>query len=378
MKASERDLELKLRIMRFLWYNGYFVRKNINLPRFSYGERTSEQYTDMDVLSLKIDEDFGQKIIICDCKSGRNVKNTDRILWLSGLMAYMGADKGIFFRTRINETRYFDLAKKLNITPLSLERLSELEKAYNLESKQFIGSFNKDILKIEEEIFKKLKNNSKKVYDYLNLLYWNDIPQKQIKLLINSQNNINISTYLNEKEKLFLHMYILSLLSSSVLKFSQSILIFPNSEREIHIKESLLGEGIEIKERKRLLDSFYGFMSAEIRERYGENYPISKKDFMSQIYPKYSKYLLDLTQRVCMNPIDAIQVPRFLDIIAYEFILNNDRNNLEKKIFSHNNVINLDMTIKLAKDFVVFGNRAGFFSSETYNILNGLLSEIEH
>ncbi|MEL7669478.1 hypothetical protein [Methanobacterium sp.] len=372
---SELDLDLKLQIMRFLWYNGHYVRKNVVLPRYSYGKITSDNYTDIDVLGLKMDEHFKQIKVICDCKSGRGAKNTDRIFWLHGLMKYAEARNGIFLRTQINESKYFDLARKLDITPISLERLEELENSYKIGSLPYIGPFDKNIIKREEEIFKKLKSSSKTSYYYLVSGYWNDIPQKQIKLLINVQSRINSTTNMEEEEKMFLQVYTLSLLSLSILKFSEPILIFPDTKKSVHIKESLLGEGIEIEERKKVLESVYTFLSNELKIKTGEKFAIPKEDFMGQLYPKYSKYLFDLIQRVCLNPIDAIQIPRFLDIIAYEFILKNERTEVPKKLFSNNNNFELDMVSKLAKNFILFGNRANFIPNERYKILNHLLSQ---
>lgn len=377
MSLSERDLDLKLRIMRFLWYNGYFVRRNVDLPRYDYGKKTSDQYTDIDVLSLNITETFRDNLVICDCKSGKVAKNPERIFWLSGVMRYVSAKSGIFLRTDINESKYFDLGRKLKITPLSYTRLCELEKSYNIEKKPFIGAFNKVVLDKEKIIFNKLKKGSKNFHDYIISRYWTDSPHKQIKVLINIQSYIDRSSDYTEEEKIFLQVYILSLLSISVLKFSEPILIFPDTKKATHIKESLLGDGIEISERKKLLASVYDFVSNEILKKSGEKYPINKENFINQIYPSYSKYLLDLTQRICLNPIDSIQIPRFLDIIAYEFILNNQRSKMEEMLLPVNKNFNLDTVTKLSKDFIVFGNRAGFISKSRYLALNHLISEVE-
>jgi hypothetical protein len=139
---NEKDFDLKLRMMRFLWYRGYFTRRNVNLLRYTYGRKTEHQYTDIDVWGSRLDETFNQRQIICDCKSGVTASTAERFFWLSGIMKYFNADQGIFLRTKVRESKYLDLGRKLQILPLSLDQLSELEKAYNIESKPFIGAFN--------------------------------------------------------------------------------------------------------------------------------------------------------------------------------------------------------------------------------------------
>jgi len=377
-KGNELDLDLKLRMMRFLWYSGYFTRRNINLLRYTYGKKTEQQYTDIDVLGVRIDENLKQHLTICDCKSGITAKTTERIFWLAGVMKYLGVERGIFLRTQVMEGKYIDLAKRLEIIPLSLEQLSELEKAYNVESKPYVGAFNKDVLDKDNIIFNNLRENARQVYDYIHFKYWVDPVQQQITSLVASEFKINELSNMREEEKIFLQLYILSLLSISILNFSAPLLIISKKEKEYHVRENLLGGRIESMERRRLLGAFYDFMSKEISTRYQEKYPISKKDFMSHIYPRYLKYLLDLIERICLKPIAAVYVPKLLDILAYEIVLNKDKgDNIANQIFSYNNNFDIIEISKLTKDFITFGQRSGFISNERYNRLKDLMYIIE-
>ena len=270
-------------------------------------------------------------------------------------MKYMNAQNGIFLRKKINENKYFELGRTLDITPLSSESLKELENTYNIDSKPFIGAFNQDLDK-EKIIFDNLKKLSKSFHHLIITRYWQETTQKQIELLIRFQHYINKSK-LAEDEKMFLQIYSFSLFALSILKFSEPILIFPNNKKANHIKESLLGEGIEIAERKMLLESVYKFVSREISIKSGQPYPISKEDFMGQNYPPYSNDLTDLIERICLNPVDALQIPRLFDIIAYEVILKNSRSDVKEKLFSYNNNFNFEMTVKLVNNFIKFGQR---------------------
>lgn len=371
---SERDLGLKLKLMKFLWYNGYFVKKDVDLANYQYGERTSSTYTDVDVFAIKFDEKFDHHQIISECKSGRTAKNVDKILWLGGLVAYLEVDEGIFLRNQIDEKKYFYLSKRLNITPLSLRGLLELESSQNINEKDCIGAFNPDVLDKEDLIFKKLKNSIKTVHDYLKFGYWNDSYQRQIRLLTTSLTEIKEYAGFTDKERNFLQVYILSLISISILKFSKPILIFPSSHQEEYIKETILGEEIEINERKQILGKVYDFLVDQSTEFKGENH--NKDDFINIIYLDFSKYLIDLIQRICKNPITARQIPRLLDVIAYDVILNDNKNNIKEKLFSHNNDIDLELLVKTSKNLIIFAFRSGFITKEDYDVLNILMSRL--
>lgn len=373
MKITERDLELKLKIMHFLWYNGFFVRNNVRLARYQYGERTSGIYTDIDVLGIQFDEFFKHKTILCDCKSGKVARNKDRLFWLVGVIKFLDAEGGIFLRNQINEKDNFELSKKLNITPLSLKRLEELAKNNKIIDKPFVGPFNYSLLEKEEEIFKKLKNESKGVHDYLIYRYWNDPSQRQIKLLISSLKEImDLETVTNE-EKMFLQVYILSLLSVSILKFSEPVLIMDKSLAEEHIKENILGEEIEISERKKVLGSYYDLLKTT--EEYRDSLP-KKEDFVNQIYLDYTKYLIDLIQRICINPIESRQIPRILDTIAYEVILNKEYD-IQDKLFSSNNYFDLNLSLKLTKNIFTFAYRGNALLDVDYEIFMEMFDKLE-
>lgn len=376
MKDNEKDLELKLRVMRFLWYNGHFTRRNIDLFRYAYGERTSQQYTDIDVFGLKVNEKFKFSKTVCDCKSGHHAKVKDRIFSLSGIMNYTGSNQGIFIRTKMDESQFFNLAKKLKITPLSSSRLDELESAYTIDSLPYVGAFNKDLVYSESEIFKKLKGSARKVHDYIKYKYWSDPIQKQVNALIEAQFKIDALDSINEIEKAFLQIYTLTLFSISILGFSETILIFPHRERKQHILNSLLGGEKETTERKKLFEGFYTFMAEEIKRRYDRVYPLTKEEFLEYLEPSYSKYIVDIIERMCLDPVNAVQVPRFLDIIAYEFILNDNTENTEDMLFSHNNNFDLPSVVKLTKDFLVFSKRVGFMNEERFTELNSIVSGI--
>ena len=104
MTYLEKDTELKLRLMRHYWNLGYLVRKNIGVKEFG----DDREHTDIDVLSIKINDDLSTSMIIGDCKTGKSPKPNERVFWLSGLMQYFDCDEGVLLKSGMTTMKYDD------------------------------------------------------------------------------------------------------------------------------------------------------------------------------------------------------------------------------------------------------------------------------
>jgi hypothetical protein len=93
---------------------------------------------------------------------------------------------------------------------------------------------------------------------------------------------------------------------------------------------------------------------------------------MSNYYPPYLKYFLDLVERICLKPRVAIHVPRMLDVITYELLLNKKDTNIIDQIFGSDN-LDLIEVYKLTKDFMTFGERSGFINKKRNEYLKDLI-----
>lgn len=368
MSSIENDLELKLRTMRYLWRLGYFVRRNVDLVE--YGYEKSRVYTDIDVLGLKLDENFASYFIVCDCKSGIKVKTAERLFWLSGVKSYFKAAEGLFIRNQMMGTKYIELSKRLGITPISASQLSDLEKTFAIPQR-FYGPFCEEQSSVDN-IFSELKKHEGSVHDYLLKRYWKDQPQQQIVNLIACCHKLNNIKEIEGYKQTFILAYLLSSLSLSILRFSNPILAVPNYQKETLIKYELLGGEVGFSERKKLLEAFYDFMVKEIQERYKEKYPLTKGEFLENLIPGYSKYLIDLIMRICKEPTSSIYVPRLMDLFAFEFALNNRKVVLDDVTPVGGNEISL----KPLKDFLIFAERSNLttenFLQSSKEFLNSL------
>jgi len=367
----EQDLNLKLRVMRYLWHLGYFVRRNVDLV--DYGYERGRQYTDIDVLGIKIGENFDSNYVVCDCKSGTRAKTPERLFWLSGVMKYFDSPNGLFVRNKMISGKYINLSSKLKITLLSSNEIEQLEKAYNIDSSRYFGSFCAE-QKAVDQLFLDLKEKNRRVHDYLLKGYWRDLPQQQIVSLIAGCRRIKEISDFEDYQQSFVLAYTISLLSLSILRISREILTILPSQRDEIIKQKLLGGDLTIIERKRILEGFYDFMVREIEERYHQKYPISKSAFLDSLLPNYTKYLVDLIGRICQDPQSAVISPRIFDMFTFETVLNNRSFRLTD-VLAGKNIENF--SLKPVKDFFTFAERSNLVTDALKNEFYAILKSIE-
>jgi hypothetical protein len=369
MASIEQDIDLKLQTMRYLWHLGYVTRKDIDLVE--YGFERDRVYTDIDVLGIKLDENFQSFFISCDCKSGIRVKTAERLFWLSGVMKYFDAKEGLFIRTSSIEPKYIGLSKRLGIAPLSSNQLTELEKTYNVPPR-FLGPFCQEQKNIDS-LFTDLKKVNLFAHDYILKKYWKDEPQQQIVTLISICQKIKEQKELEEFKQFFVLAYCLSLLSISILRLSRPILAIPPEHRENVAKYELLGGEEALLEKKALMEDFYNFMVNEISKRYSEKYPVPKTQFLENLLPQYSKHFADIVMRFCQNPSSSILVPRILDLFSFEFVLNNRTIELKDVISMGWNRFSL----KPFKDFMVFASRSNLITTKFEESVKEFITTLE-
>lgn len=371
--ARELDLKLKLRVMRYLWRMGYFVRRNVELVQYAEGRREYEQ-TDVDVLGISFDTKFKKSLIVCDCRTGRT-SNPERIFRLAGIAKYFGTQDAILVRDFISETKYFDLCKKLAINAISQDQLDELENSVGIAKDLFYGSFCEDQSK-SDGLFDSLRRFDKNIYEYIAVQNWEDPPHLRILTLIGFFDRLKDMKGFTDSAKSFMIFNTLSILSLAFIEFAKDVLSIKSGEKELFIKEGLIGGRLSYHERKELLSTFYDFMVSEIHQRYSQKYPVPKKAFMESVIPSYAKYFVDLILRLCQDPEASIEAPRIIDLFAYEKVLNGRKMNLD---LLYPNMSNQQITriLKPIKDIYTFMQRTDLSDKNIDSIFNSGIQEIE-
>lgn len=324
-ESGEQDLQLKLRMMRFLWSQGHFVRRNVSLEPFHWSPRRRESaYTDVDVFAVRTEQDLSQSITIVDCKSGATASTPERMFWLAGVRRYWNADRAYFIRNEMNEAKYADLGARLGLTAFSADRLTQLEKAFQIDDGIQAGPLTTDVLDKEQELFRRLNEAKSPLHNYLRIKYWHDERSRRVGLLMQALRDTQSVPSLGEGGLLFMTSYALGLFALNLLAFAKEVLVTDPRDRELRVRQLLMGgrEGVEWREE--VLTNLREFMAQEIQTRYREKYPVSKDDLIRAMYPDYTKYLVDLVERITLSPRAFLPVPRVFDLIAYNVALKGD------------------------------------------------------
>lgn len=370
----EQDLELKLRFMRWLWTVGYLPRKNLNLPNLDLPRR-GQSYTDVDVFGIRFDETLSPSIIVADCKTGKSTGKYERYFWLNGVMKYFGATEGFFIRDKINYRDIIEISRQLDIIPLSLSRLRDMERIYNINKSMFFGPFSQDQKKIDDA-YKIIRNKNRAIEEYIRFKLWADPPNQQLLTLSSCCKEIDNLSDIEKRVKTFAVAYTLTMFSIALLGFTRRVLFVSDERKEEYIKQALLGGKIESGDRKKLLYSFYDFMAQEIKERYKQKYPISRAAFIDGMIPSYAKYLYDLVIRIQNNPRNAIYMPRILDYIGHKILFDEPSYRIAE-IIPTEIIVDKHRFLRPVIDLLTFVERGQILSSTTIEVLKGTVRKIE-
>ena len=85
--------------------------------------------------------------------------------------------------------------------------------------------------------------------------------------------------------------------------------------------------------------------------------------------------MVDLVQRICLNPKYAASIPQILDLLTYQVALINKGFNM-KDIPNLSNNDDFYNFIKPTKDLITFGERSELLSEEQSKIIKDALSKL--
>jgi len=365
VSVSESKL-LEYRVMRLLFYRGFFVRRHLTLKSYFYPE--SVDVTDIDVLGIRFSDDFSPEVTICECKSGRSNGTVDRVLWLLGLSKYFGAHTPIIIRQEISG-KIKNFANEVGVFPLDLKNLKELEQQNEIVENEWVGPFDFEYYdKRLEEYYRLVKNqpNLSKIYWFLRSRFWYTDNSTRLKQAMTAL-EIALKNIESDVNKWLIYETSI-LLSLALMYLCNQVYTLNKKERETYIT-NILTTGLGSPEiGKKILDATYGLVTTLIREKTGESIYLEEK-YLRLVPPEYTKALIDLIDRLIQKPNLAINVPRFLDLICYEYLMKGKEIDYErvKKIFPEKT----DFVAKLSKNVIRFLITQRNIPQEMYeNLLN--------
>lgn len=307
-KAEDKDLGLKLRFRKILFYQGYWCPIEVELSQYEASGKTVKRVslTDLDVLGLKYDTLFTRSVVVCDCKSGKNVSDISRLFWIKGVSEYFGADQAYFIHTTIGDHAR-GIAPKLGLRILDESALLALEDSLRIAECSLPWNDLSTYQSISQlwgiDIPKNTKPNEeqlrfKKVYSYLSYSYWY-ISQHR-NLLSTIEHFRDLASRLDASNR----QHIL-LAYSGLERFVHSILetvtfVFAQGSRNIPVdaRKYIYGGNLDLKEK----EQFFALLRSLTRSN-------------EQLDPPYLNDIIELIGRMFRNPTGACDVLRHISAV---------------------------------------------------------------
>ena len=130
---ANSGVALEARVQRLFSAQGIFAERSLS-PAADVGHRLLA--TDIDVLVSEYSSGFHLTRRHAECKSGRQVRILDRVLWLNGVRSMLGADASYLVLESFDEDAT-DFARSLSIDVMTVKQLETWEKAYSIPVDQW-------------------------------------------------------------------------------------------------------------------------------------------------------------------------------------------------------------------------------------------------
>lgn len=364
----DKDLPLKLRMMDLLWNLGWFVRPNVKLYQYREGKRTNVQFTDIDVLAIKILPLQNPITAICSAKSGYE-SDSSQIFWLAGVKSYFGASFAYYLRSKASLLRAKPLCERLNIIALNEEQLSIIEERFSVKPRTS-RFFNSKIYKQINQYFSGLKDKKRSLYNYVTERFWIDPPNNQLLRTITAIRDVK-TLGLDPDCQLFMKYYLTALLTLPLFQLAHLLIRIPTNMIKTEFDTALMGGEIARLEKEKILGACKSFIKELIREARLPSEVIKNGDTsLDQLFElDYSGDLSDLLIRIVEQYNQSIYMPRMVDVLCYQIA----GKPLSKPNIQYASVPDLpkdqwEYAAKLTKDVLIFVQRIGGFERSEINI----------
>jgi hypothetical protein len=355
-KAQDRDLELKLRFRRILFFQGYWTPIEVELSHYEANssalKRTS--LTDLDVLGVKYDSLFTVSRAVADCKSGRRVSDANRLFWLKGVKDYFGADQAYFIHPSIdNHARV--IAPKMGLRILNEDALTLLEKNLAVANMALpladvdVYTAIRDLWGIDVPKGNKPSNEQlvlKDVYSYLAYRYWYIEQNRNVLTLIKHFQHISPLLDESSQSDVLLAYTGLERFAHCLLEMASHISAQGGTNILRDARNYLYGGSLALREKERFFQL--------LRDLTNSN---------EQLDPPYLAEVIELLNRMVQHPKGASDVLRHI-IAIYMWCVHLGETSLVPLNNGVQNIAAIVLTRDIANTFVkVTGVRKALYTA---------------
>lgn len=318
------DAELKLRVRRILWIQGYHCPLEVDLSHFDYEETRQtlrrSPITDIDVLGIRFDPDLRMSTVVVDCKSGKE-SEPNRLFWLRGLMDFFEAREGYLVKSALH-SHARALAPKLGIRVLDQNGLSVLEKALGRDSLAFdIGdpawyAKSEKLWGLDIGPGKKPTPHElavKDVYQYLQYLYWMVDDYRNIQTIMEKFGSIAKELGADDLRAKYLVHIGLQRFALSVLRMASEVAARDITDVALQSRTYLSGGALLRRERVQIFKLLNELLE---QQRLGEKLTPE---------PDYFDELVEIVNRIIGGSTHASRVLQLLDAILIEHVFGTKR-----------------------------------------------------
>jgi len=352
---------LEYRVGNVAFCQGYLSRRRIPVRQVFYPDRVD--VSDIDVLGIRFDSNFGKHMALWECKAGLADGTVDRILWLLGLSQYSKAEfKGIVRPKVPDRVKLF--ATSMGVEVWDYEVLAHNEKIFGAASP--IG-YNNPTVYYQREIdnYRTIRDVDRlsKAYWYLKATFWFEPAETRIKRTLTAISYCQEEVNSLKKE---IAQAAKDLLCEGMVLTSVAVLDFAGQlsswRATSHLKEQVSqrltsGLGTEA-ERNEIIQAALEYTTAMKGAKARRTPPTP----LQVPPPKYTEPLVDLMDRFYERPTVAQRVPRLLDLLTYESIIpGKEVDKSRVKLFFGEDV---EILAKMSKNVVTFLERATGFPTE--------------
>lgn len=341
---------LEYRVTRLNIFMGYFVRRGCPI----YTIAALDRATDLDVLAIRFTEPFRCETTVTECKSG-DTAPLDRIFWLAGVKSYMGASQA-FLARKGTKWNIKDFAKECGVQIIDLQRLSEIEKAYNINEDDWPGISERSFFEAELAKWNEILMQDKRFWE-LYITLTSEIKYDDIFVGINyilpqlRHLTKTFTSFPNNSYYRFLISECISQLSMFITRVVEKCFDLDEKDREGFITKGLKYGNIEPHYAERVMNSAYNLAQQAILHYASKDIRIEKSLF-SIPTPPGGNELISFINKLILSYPRSITFPQMCDLILFErFTKNRDAKGWLKRIFPHSD---LSARFELVREYLKF------------------------
>lgn len=321
-RAITKGDKHELRVARLLFAEGFFVRRAIDL-NMKFGEELT--VTDLDVLALRFNPDLSVSVSIGEVKTAQGRKGpklADRLLWLRGVQSLVQADAAFVATLKGSSPRVRGLGESLRIAVIDERDLTYREEAAGLSEDSSWGSCDPRLLTRQREIYDIAKSdkNLKRIYWFIRSEFWlldNVIGVKRALgalSILGGEWDPGQAEDRRKAIKWLASQLQVNIVVGFVRLASRSYSEEPARSSEWLLKELASGPGLNYETIRKISDQVDRYITTVLRDLDAD--PGKQAGALGAFSPQpppYAESLLEVIQRLALEPEAAAELPRFVD-----------------------------------------------------------------